>query len=70
MEEKDVANVLDEEVEEVEPNVIGDNAILDDDVDEDMLENEIDNDVDMVICFNTFYELDDTDVELDEELQD
>ena len=66
MEEKDVANVLDEEVEEVEPNVIGDNAILDDDVDEDMLENDIDDVVDMVNPFNTF-EPNDIDVEFDEE---
>ena len=64
--EHDVAYVLGEEPEEVEPNVLGENAILDDDVDEDMLENDIDDVVDMVNPFNTF-EPNDIDVEFDEE---
>jgi hypothetical protein len=58
--------VLDEELEEVEPNV-GDN-VLDDDIDDDMIGNDdIDDDVDMANPFNINSELDDTDVELDEE---
>ena len=58
--------MLDEELEEVEPNV-GDNAVLDDDVDEDMLKTDIDDDVDITNPFNIIYEPDDINVELDEE---
>jgi hypothetical protein len=55
------------EDEEDEP-VVGDNAILDDDVDEDMLENDIDDDDDIVNPLSIIYEPnDDTYVELDEE---
>jgi hypothetical protein len=51
---------------------IGDNiAILDDDVDENMLENDIDDDDDIINPFNIVSEPDDdTDVEFDEEDQD
>ena len=37
LEEKDITNVSDEELEEDEPNLLGDNVVLDDDVNEDML---------------------------------
>jgi hypothetical protein len=47
--EKGIADVSDEDLEEVEPNVLGVNAILYDDVNEDMLKNDIDDYVDMVI---------------------
>ena len=47
---------------------IGDNAVFDDDVNENMSENDIDDGDDIVNPFNTIYELDDdTDVDLDEE---
>jgi hypothetical protein len=46
---------------------IGDNAVLDDDVDENMLENDIDGDDDIVKPFNIVSKSDDdTDVEFDE----
>ena len=61
--------MLDEYLEEVERNVLGDNVVLDDDVDEDMLENDVDDDIDMINPFNTFYELEDIDVKLDKELE-
>jgi hypothetical protein len=58
--------VLDEELEEVEPNV-GEN-VLDDGIDDDMIGNDnIDDDVDMANPFNINFEPDDTNVELDEE---
>ena len=50
--------------------MLGDNAVLDDDVDEDMLKNDIDDNVDMINPFNTFSKLEDTDFELDKELED
>jgi hypothetical protein len=57
----------DKEDGEDEPGV-GDNAVLDDDVDEDMLENDIDDDDDIINPFNIISEPDDdTNVELDEE---
>jgi len=66
MDEHDIDDVLDEELEEVEPNV-GDN-VFDDYIDNDMIGNDdIDDDVNMANPFNINYELDDTDVELDEE---
>jgi hypothetical protein len=51
---------------------VGDNiAILDDDVNENMLENDIDGDDDIINPFNIVLEPnDDTDVEFDEEDQD
>jgi hypothetical protein len=50
---------------------IGDNVVLDDDVDEDMLENDIDDDDDIINPFNIVSEPDDdTDVELDEDQED
>jgi hypothetical protein len=56
-----------EEDKEYEPGV-GDNAVLDDDVNEYMLENDIDEDDDNINPFNTIYEPDDDiDIELDEE---
>ena len=49
-----------EEDEEVHDPCIGDNiAILDDDVDENMLENDIDDDDDIINPFNIVSELDD-----------
>ena len=68
--EHNIEYVLDEELEEDEPNVLGDNVVPDDDVDEDMLEHDIDDDVDMANPFNTFSEPEDTYVELDKELED
>ena len=69
----DVADVLDEEPEGDEPNVlVGGNADLDDDIhDEDiLLGNEyIDDDVDTVNPYNTLYEPDDMDVQVDEDDQ-
>jgi hypothetical protein len=66
LDEDDIHDVLDEELEEVEPNV-GDN-VLDDDIDNYMIGNdEIYDDVDMANPFNINYEMDNTDVELDEE---
>jgi hypothetical protein len=60
--------MLDEEVEEVQPDV-DDNYVLDDDIDDDiMIENDIDDDVDMANPFNIDSEwTDDTYVEWDEE---
>lgn len=48
----------DEEYREDEPG-IGYNAILDDDVEEDMLENDIDDDDDIINPFNIVSKLDD-----------
>jgi hypothetical protein len=72
IEPKDHAGSIDEEDEEDHDPGVGDNiAILDDDVDENMLENDIDDDDDIVNPFNTVYEIDDdTNVEFDEEYQD
>ena len=61
--EEQVAYVSDQEHEKVEPNV-GDNVVLEDDVDEDMLKNDIDDDADIVNPFHTIFEPDDTYVEL------
>ena len=61
-EEQDITDVSDEEVE---PNVLEDNAILGD----DMLENGTDDDVDMVNLVNIFSKPNDIDVELYEELE-
>ena len=49
--------------------MLGDNAVLDDDVDEDMLKNDIDDDIDIINPLNTFSKLEDIHVELDEELE-
>jgi hypothetical protein len=69
---EDHGGSTDEEYEEDHDLGIGDNiAILDDDVDENMLENDIDDDDDIINPFNIVYEPDDdTDVEFDEEDQD
>jgi hypothetical protein len=57
--EYDINDVLDEEIEEVKPNV-GDN-VPDDDIDDDMIGNDvIDDDIDMDNPFNINYEPDDT----------
>jgi hypothetical protein len=67
-EPEDHAGSTDEEDEEDHDPGVGDNAVLDDDVDENMLENDIDDDDDIVNPFNTVSEPDDdTDVEFDEE---
>jgi hypothetical protein len=67
-ESKDHAGSTDEEDEEDHDPGVGDNAVLDDDVDENMLENDIDDDDDIVNPFNTISEPDDdTYVEFDEE---
>ena len=54
VDEQDVVNVSNEELKEDEPNVLGDYAVLDDDVNEDMIKNDIDDDVDMINLFNAF----------------
>ena len=65
---EDNAGLTDEEDKEDHDPCVGDNAVLDDDVDKNMLENDIDDDDDIVNPFNTISELDDdTDVEFDEE---
>jgi hypothetical protein len=71
-EPEDHGGSTDEEDEEDHDPGIGDNiAILDDDVDENMLENDIDDDDDIINPFNIVSEPDDdTDVEFDEEDQD
>jgi hypothetical protein len=63
---------IDEEDEEDHDPSVGDNiAILDDDVDENMLKNDIDDDDDIINPFNIVSEPnDDTYVEFDEEDQD
>jgi hypothetical protein len=62
----------DEEEEEDHDPSVGDNiAILDDDVNENMLKNDIDDDDDIINPFNIVSEpVDYTDVEFDEEDQD
>ena len=51
-----------------EESSVGANAVIDDDVDEDMLKNDIDDDDDIVNPFNTIFESNgDRNVELDEE---
>jgi hypothetical protein len=69
---KDHAGSTDKEDKEDHDPGIGDNiAILDDDVNENMIESDIDDDDAIVNPFNTIFEPnDDTDVELDEEYQD
>ena len=62
VEEKDIADASDQELEEDESNVMGHNAVLDDDVNEDMLENDIDDDVDITNPLNTFSKSEDIDV--------
>ena len=64
--------MTDEEDEEDHDLGVGDNiAILDDDVDENMLKNDIDDDDGIINHFNIVLELDDdTYVEFDEEYQD
>jgi hypothetical protein len=58
----------DKEDEEYHDPDVGDNAILDNDVDENMLENDIDDDDDIVNPLNTISEPDDyTDVKFYEE---
>jgi hypothetical protein len=52
---EDHAGSTDEEDEEDHDPGIGDNAVLDDDVDENMLENDIDDDDDIVNPFNTCF---------------
>jgi hypothetical protein len=69
---EDHVGSIDEEYEEDHDPGIGDNiAILDDDVDENMLENDIDDNDDIINPFNIVFESDDDiDVEFDEEDQD
>ena len=69
---EDHGGSTDEEDEKDHDPGIGDNiAILDDDVDENMLENDIDDDDDIINYFNIVSKLDDdTDVEFNEEDQD
>jgi hypothetical protein len=69
---EDHGQSTDEEDKEDHDPGIGDNiAIIDDDVNENMLENDIDNDDDIINPFKIFSELDDdTDVDFDEEDQD
>jgi hypothetical protein len=62
-EEKELTYVTNEELEEDQSNVLGDNAVLDDDVNEDMLKTDIDDNVDIINPLNTFSELEDIDVE-------
>jgi hypothetical protein len=67
-ETKDHAESTDEEDEEDHDPGVGDNAVLDDDVDENMLENDIDDNDDIANPFNTISEPDDdTYIEFDEE---
>ena len=70
VEKQGVEYVSNEELEEDEPNVLEDNAILKNDVDEDRLEIDIDDDVAIINPLNTFLEPEDIDVELDEERED
>jgi hypothetical protein len=68
-EEHEVDVPSDEEVEEVEPDV--DDNVLDDHIDDDIIENDFDDDdVDMANPFNVDSEPDDSDVDLDEDLDD
>ena len=64
--------MTDEEDEEDHDPGVGDNiAVLNDDIDENMLENDIDDDDDIINPFNIVSKPDDdTYVEFDEEYQD